>query len=89
MLHQVTATSTVLCRTYVMGHHMPVSASECPPFTDMNFDMCWCCSYPTQTYGPEYAFLYGECIFSSYTAADLDLADELQAAAEAAAFPAR
>jgi len=33
--------------------------------------------------------LYGQCIFSSYTGADMALTMEVQAAAEAASFPAR
>ena len=47
------------------------------------------CSDPTSTDGPEFAALFGECIFSMYTDADMDLTMEMQAAAAAADFPAR
>ena len=47
------------------------------------------CSDPTSTNGPEFAALFGECIFSMYTDADMDLTREMQAAAAAANFPAR
>ena len=47
------------------------------------------CSDPTNEDGPEVSSLYGECIFSTYTEADMDLTLEVQAAAEAADFPAR
>ncbi len=48
-----------------------------------------CCSDPTNEDGPEVSSLYGQCIFSSYTGADMALTMEVQAAAEAASFPAR
>ncbi|KAA6418770.1 MAG: hypothetical protein FRX49_11258 [Trebouxia sp. A1-2] len=47
------------------------------------------CSDPTNEDGPEVSSLYGECIFSTYTGADMALTMEVQAAAEAASFPAR
>ena len=56
---------------------------------DMTATLVIDCSDPTNTDGPEIASLYGECIFSAYTEADLDLTMEVQAAAEAAIFPAR
>ena len=61
------------------GFKLPMvsSSSEC------------CYSDPTNTDGPEVSSLYGECIFSSYTDADMDLTLEVQAAAEAAAYPDR
>ena len=48
-----------------------------------------CCSDPTNEDGPEVSSLYGQCIFSTYTGADMALTMEVQAAAEAASFPAR
>ena len=52
-------------------------------------DMLSACSDPTSTNGPEFAALFGECVFSMYTDADMDLTREMQAAAAAAKFPAR
>lgn len=47
------------------------------------------CSDPTNTDGLEVASLFGDCTFSAYTQADMDLTMEVQAAAAAAKFPAR
>ena len=55
----------------------------------MSVDFFFACSDPTNEDGPEVASLFGECIFSTYTEADLELTMEIQAAAETASYPAR
>jgi len=72
--------------------NLPIAAVTLPiaavtlPIADWSDN---CCSDPTNDDGPEVSSLYGQCIFSSYTGADMALTMEVQAAAEAASFPAR
>lgn len=61
----------------------------CAELFSSRTDLLDACSDPASTNGPEFAALFGECIFSMYTHADMDLTMEMQAAAAAANFPAR